>query len=319
LIDLHKKCWNKEVFKKLGLPMGIMPDILMPGEKLGAVFPEILKETSLERCRLSTTASHDTASAYFAAPVEEEKSSLIISSGTWSLVGKLVKEPIITDYSHKMRFTNEGGVGNIRFLRNVMGTWLIQELKKNWEEEDNRKFTWDEIVKMAESAKEFTAFIDPDHNSFFNPRNMESAIKNFCADTGQAIPEKRGEILRICYECLALKCKTVNNEIEKASGGSNKAVYVVGGGAKNKLLNSFISSACGLPLYAGPVEATAAGNILVQAVSLGLADSAAVCRKLVRNSFEITEYNPEDRVKWQKKHKNFLEILGKSGIVDQAR
>lgn len=314
LLDPCTKRWNKEVFERLDMPLSIMPEILMPGAALGPVFPDVLKETSLAGCELAATASHDTAAAYYAAPVADETASLIISSGTWSLVGKLVPEPVISDFSFEKNFTNEGGVGNIRFLKNVMGTWLIQELKKNWEEEDNREFSWEEIVRLAEAGDEFFSFIDPDHASFFNPRSMESAVKSFCRETGQKIPRTRETILRMCYESLALKCMLVNSDIEEASGKRNDRIYVVGGGSKNALLNSFIAEASGLPVYAGPVEATAAGNILVQARSMGLTSSDEVSRRLIRKSFEITEFKPENSRAWKQKADIFRNIIQKSRL-----
>ncbi len=310
LLDPVKKCWSKPIFDRLGIPMSIMPPVVMPGSRLGGVFSRLLEDVSLEACELTAAPSHDTASAYYAAPVDDEKSSLIISSGTWSLVGKLVPEPVINDFTFGKHFTNEGGVGNIRLLRNVMGTWILQELKKQWEHDDKCKFSWEELIQLAEGAGEFSAFIDPDHSSFFNPDNMEDAVKSFCRRTGQNVPVKRSAILRVCYESLAMKCSMVNTEIEKASGTKNTTIYVVGGGAQNTILNRFISEATGLTVYAGPVEATGAGNILLQASSMGIIASDAKRRELLRKTFDIAVYKGENSRMWKKNFPRFNQIAG---------
>ncbi len=309
LLDPRKRCWNSKVFDVLGIPLSIMPDILMPGTFLGPVYDRILDETCLKSCTLSSVASHDTASAYHAAPVDDENSSLIISSGTWSLIGKLVPDPLIDDGVFEDRFTNEGGVGNIRFLRNVMGTWLVQNLKQKWEAEDGSVFSWEKLMLMAKGGEGFSAFIDPDHDSFFNPADMESAVKTFCKRTGQKVPESRGTILRVCFESLALKYKLINEKIEKASGAKNSSVCVIGGGAKNDLFNQFISDAIGLPVKAGPVEATAIGNIMVQARALGATESLEDERALIRDSFDILEFTPRQNAVWEEQFKHFRTVV----------
>ena len=286
-----------------------MPKIVMPGTKIGLLHQEIADETGLNRCKIIATAAHDTACAYAAAPIEKERNSLIISSGTWSLVGKLIPSPLINKKVYENHFANEGGLGNIRFLKNVMGTWIIQELRRKWEEKDKKELTWDEIVRMAKKGKAFFAFIDPDDNAFYNPENMETAIKKFCQKTKQKIPRNRETILRIAYESLALKYQLTNEMIENLTGKKNKCVYIIGGGARNSLLNQLTANSTGLPVVAGPIEATAIGNILIQAKSLGLTKSMEEARKLIKNSFPLVHYKPKDILPWKKAIKEFKNVL----------
>ncbi len=309
LLDPYRKTWSKKVFKAFSLPLHLMPRIVMPGAKIGNLHREIAHEIGIKPFSLIATATHDTASAYVACPVENEEEALIISSGTWSLVGKLIPHPIINDSVYDNHFTNEGGVGNIRLLKNVMGTWIIQELRRIWNEKDGREMSWDEIVTLAKKAKPFYAFIDPDNSIFYNPRNMEEAIQKFCRATGQNVPKKREEIIRVAYEGLALKYSLVNESIEELASKKNKVVHIVGGGAKNTLLNQFTSSSTGLPVLAGPVEATAIGNIIVQAVSNGLVKSIKEGRELIRASFPLKRFNPENRGLWRDALVKFKRIL----------
>ena len=309
LLDPYKKNWSEEIFKRLGIPISIMPPVIEPGTKIGIIHRELAKDIRINQFEIIATAAHDTACAYVAAPVAEEETSLIISSGTWSLAGKLIPEPIISDAVFSNHFTNEGGIGNIRFLKNVMGTWIVQELRRKWSEEAREELLWKKIVQMAERGEKFFAFIDPDDNSFFNPDNMENAIKEFCKKTGQRIPEKRETILRMVYECLAIKYSITNDMIEEITGKKNKTVYVVGGGAKNSLLNQFTANATGLPVTAGPVEATAIGNILIQAKTLGIVKSLREGAKLVENFLPVTPYKAEDTRSWNNAVEDFKRIL----------
>ncbi len=305
LLEPFKKNWHKKVFEKLKIPLSIMPKIVMPGTKIGVLHQEIANEVGLNRFEIIATAAHDTACAYAAAPIEKEKDSLIISSGTWSLVGKLVPSPLINEKVHQNHFTNEGGVGNIRFLKNVMGTWLIQELRRKWKEEDKRELSWDEIVQMAKKGEKFFSFIDPDDTLFYNPEDMETEIRKFCKKTKQRIPQNRETILRIAYESLALKYQLTNAMIEEITGKKNRSVYIIGGGAKNSLLNQFTANSTGLPVIAGPIEATAIGNILIQAKTLGIIKSINEARKLIKDSFPLSYYKPKDTLPWRKATKEF--------------
>ncbi len=308
LLDPFKKSWCKKVFEKLKIPISIMPEVIMPGTKIGELHQEIAREVGLNRCSIIATAAHDTACAYAATPIEMENNSLIISSGTWSLVGKFIPSPLINEKVYQNHFTNEGGIGNIRFLKNVMGTWIIQELRRSWHEKDKKELTWDEIVHMAKKGEKFFSIIDPDSDSFYNPANMETAIKEFCRKTGQKIPRNKETTLRIVYESLALKYQLTNEMIEDITGERNSRVHVIGGGANNLLLNQFTAEATGLPVLAGPIEATAIGNILIQAKTLGIIKSMEEARKLVKDSFPLHSYEPTDTLSWRKPAEEFKRV-----------
>ena len=309
LLDPHTKKWSRAIFERLGIPISIMPALVEPGTKIGFLNEEFARDTGITSCEVIATAAHDTACAYVAAPVEEEENSLIISSGTWSLVGKLIPEPVINDIVFENHFTNEGGVGNIRLLKNVMGTWIVQELRRKWSEKDKKDLSWDEIVEMAKKGEKFFAFIDPDDSSFYNPDDMEAAVRKFCRDSGQRVPEGRETILRMVYESLALKYGTTNEMMRNITGEKNKIVYIVGGGAKNALLNEFTASATGLPVVAGPVEATAIGNILIQAKTLGIIESLREGTSLVNASLPVAHYEPEDTGLWKRAMEDFRKFL----------
>jgi len=213
LMDAKEKKWSTEILEKLEIPIEVMPEIVEPGTVVGELLDPLADLIGINRAKLVAVASHDTASAFAAAPVENTDEALIISSGTWSLVGKLVPEPITSEEAMAANISNEGGIGNIRFLKNCMGTWLAQELRRVWRIVDGREMDWNEITRLAESASAFRVFIDPDDQRFYNPANMEVAIAEFCTKTGQPVPEDRGVYLRAVYESLALKYRMVNKQI----------------------------------------------------------------------------------------------------------
>ncbi len=195
--------------------------------------------------RIVAVGSHDTASAYAAAPAATPAAALIISSGTWSLIGKLVRRPLTGPDAMAANMSNEGGIGNVRFLKNCMGTWLVQELRRAWRARDGREMEWEEMNRLTEQGRQFAAFIDPDDGSFYNPQNMESAIVEFCRRTGQEPPADRGTMLRAVYESLALKYSIVAEQIARVSGMPNTVIHIVGGGSRNAFLNQLTANACG--------------------------------------------------------------------------
>lgn len=310
LMDAKKKKWSPELLRKLDIPLSIMPEIVEPGAILGKLSGELAEATGLNRAALVAAASHDTASAFAAAPISNADEALIISSGTWSLVGKLVPEPITTEAAQKAGVSNEGGVGNIRLLKNCMGTWLVQELRRAWRHADGREMEWGEITAMAAAAKPFVSLIDPDNAGFYNPANMQTAIAEFCRKTDQPVPADRGAFLRAVYESLALKYRAVNEQISSVCGQSSKVVHIVGGGSKNAMLNQFTANALGLPVLAGPEEATAVGNMMVQAKGLGIIPSLLDALPLIKQAFPIKQYKPADGRTWDAAYKRFQEVLG---------
>ncbi|NQU41222.1 MAG: rhamnulokinase [Lentisphaerae bacterium] len=310
LMDAHTREWSKEILGALGIPAAILPEIVAPGASMGRFHAELAASLRLNRVPLTAVASHDTASAFAAAPVSNPDEALIISSGTWSLVGKLLPKPITSSEAMAVNISNEGGVGNIRCLKNCMGTWLVQELRRAWRVADGRDMAWPEMDRLSGAAPAFAALIDPDDLSFYNPDNMEHAIAAFCQRTGQAVPTERGSLIRTVYESLALKYRMVNEQICRVSGTSSNVVNVVGGGSKNKQLNQYTANATGLLVLAGPVEGTAVGNFMVQAVGLGIISTITAAQPVIRAAFPIKEYQPRDTAIWDKAYEQFKTLVG---------
>jgi sugar (pentulose or hexulose) kinase len=308
-MDARRREWSGELLDALGIPSAILPGIVDPGSSLGTMHAALAASLQLNRVPLTAVASHDTASAFAAAPVADPAKALIISSGTWSLVGKLIPEPITNEAAMRVNISNEGGVGNVRCLKNCMGTWLVQELRRGWQVADGRELDWSEIDAMSDASPAFAAFIDPDDPSFYNPDNMEAAIGEFCRRTGQAIPADRGSMVRTVYEGLALKYRMVNEQICKVCGTQSSVVNIVGGGSKNARLNQFTADATGLPVLAGPVEGTAVGNFMVQAVGLGIISTIEAAQPVIRAAFPIREFLPGDSAPWQRAYERFKTLV----------
>ena len=298
------------MLKALGVPARVMPEIVDPGAVVGTLSKPLAGSIGLPEAKLIAVAAHDTASAFAAAPVASPSSALIISSGTWSLVGKIIRRPITTPEAMSANLSNEGGIGNIRFLKNCMGTWLVQELRRAWRDRDGREMAWDEMNALTERGTPFAAFLDPNDASFYNPADMEEAIVAFCRKTGQEPPRDRGTLLRSVYESLALKYRAVGEQIAAVSGKPNRVVHIVGGGSRNELLNQLTANACGLKVVAGPEEATAIGNAMVQALGLGVISGMADAQQLIRAAFPIREYRPKDREAWEAAYRKFTAVAG---------
>lgn len=294
---------------KLGIPSKVMPEIVSPSARIGKLHSSIAKAVGLNSVKLIAVGSHDTASAFAAAPIDEISEALIISAGTWSLVGKLVPEPITTQEAFVANLSNEGGIDNIRLLKNCMGGWLTHELRRVWRETDGKEMEWPEIYRQAGQAKPFTAFIDPDDQSFYNPPNMEKAINDYCRRTNQKMPAGRGGVLRLVYESLALKYRLISADISKIAGQPTKVAHIVGGGSRNELLNQFTADAIGVPVAAGPVEATAVGNLMVQALGLGIIKSLHDALPIIKKAFPIKVYNPRDIRAWNKAFQQFQRFV----------
>jgi rhamnulokinase len=310
LMDCRKRRWSREILKALGVPARVMPEIVAPGDVVGTLSRPLAESTGLPEAKLIAVASHDTASAFAAAPAANPSSALIISSGTWSLVGKIIRRPITTPEAMAANISNEGGIGSIRFLKNCMGTWLVQELRRAWRDRDGREMAWDEMNTLTERGRPFAAFLEPNDASFYNPANMEEAIVAFCRKTGQEPPSDRGTMLRSVYESLALKYRVVGEQIAAASGKPNRVVHIVGGGSRNELLNQLTANACGLKVVAGPEEATAIGNAMVQALGLGVISGMGDAQELIRAAFPIHEYRPKDRAAWDAAYARFKTVAG---------
>ncbi len=302
-----KDSWEEEILEKFGIPMEIMPEVKMPGTEIGKISESIGKEFSLKDILVISPCGHDTACAVASVPAEGEDWAYI-SSGTWSLMGVELEEPIINKDSFLANFTNEGGVNKtFRFLKNIMGLWLLQGVRREWIKEGT-ELSYSEITKLAESTKPFQFFINPDDASFLNPPNMVSAIKEYCEKTNQRVPETKEDIARCILESLAFRYKEVFESLEKIMGGKIKMLHIVGGGSQNTLLSQFTANILGIPVMVGPVEATAMGNIMVQAISRGAIKDLSHGRKIIRNSFDPIIYYPKDTEIWEKKYEIYREI-----------
>lgn len=310
LMDATTRQWSSEVLDALGIPLRIMPEIVSPGSRIGALSPALASALNLNEAPIMAVASHDTASAYAAAPVANPEEALIISSGTWSLVGKLVDRPHTDDVALRQNLSNEGGIGNIRLLKNCMGGWLVQELRRVWRIADGKEMNWKEMDAMTEAAPPLVALIDPDDSVFYNPANMEEAIVDYCKRTGQSVPEDRGGLMRLVYESLALKYRLVNEQVCAASGTQTKVVHIVGGGCRNIMLNQFTADALGVPVVAGPEEATAVGNLMTQALGLGIINNLKEALPMIRAAFPIRDYQPADSSVWDQAYGRFKALCG---------
>ncbi|UCE22820.1 MAG: rhamnulokinase, partial [Candidatus Aminicenantes bacterium] len=297
LLNARKRDWEPGVFEKLGLPLHIMAPIIQPGTSVGQILPEISQETDIAPVDVIAPACHDTASAVAAVPAQTANWAYL-SSGTWSLLGIEVDEPIINEQSLKNNFTNEGGVdGKIRFLRNTMGLWLLQRCLKDWEKK-GESHDYDELAALALGSQEFRSIVDPDDRMFLNPPDMPDAITEFCRRTRQPVPEKKGEFVRCIYESLALKYRFLIDKINAMCPDPVEVLHVVGGGSRNELLNQFSADATGLRVVAGPAEATAVGNIIIQAIAKNIVSGIEEGRKVVSRSFPLKTYEPKNKNKW---------------------
>ena len=300
-----KKDWSIKIMNKLGLKREIFGEIIMPGTKIGKLLPVIAREIGADsEVAVVAPACHDTGSAVAAIPVEDDISYAYISSGTWSLLGIETPEPIINEMSFKYNFTNEGSAdGDYRFLKNVTGFWIIQECKKFWDEKV-KSYSYDELTEMALKYGPANFKIDPDNLRFLKPGliddNMPDRIKAYCGETGQKVPETPAEIVRGVIESLADKYTETIKMIEEITNRTINEIYIIGGGCRNGLLCQLVANATGLSVFAGPVEATAIGNLMIQAKSMGQIKSIAEGRKIIRRSFDIKKYLPENKDKISK-------------------
>lgn len=310
LFDPYKKDWDRELIKKLGLPEHIFADIIKPGEVYGMLSDEICEELGCEKVPVVAACGHDTASAVVATPSTTDD-FVYISCGTWSLFGIESKDPILTAQAAELNFTNEGGYdGTIRFLKNIMGLWLIQESRRQWKREGD-DVGFDQLEKEALGAEPFKCFIDVDDPAFETAGNLPKRVVEFCKRTGQYVPQNRGEIMRCIYQSLAMKYKHTFNKLAEMSNKEYHRINILGGGIKDKLLCQMASDACNVQVLAGPSEATVMGNVAVVLAALGELDGLSDIRSAVSNSTKLKEYTPKDSESWEKAYDDFVKILNK--------
>ena len=307
--DPRQGDWARPLLEKMGIPTYIFPEIVPPGTILGQLLPAVAEEVGVNNLPVIAPACHDTGCAVAAVPAEGAD-FVYISSGTWSLMGAELPEPVINEQSLAFDFTNEGGVGGtFRFLKNIAGLWLVQECRRTWARQ-GEEFSYDELTQMAAQATPLQSVVDPDHSDFLKPGDMPARIRTFCQMTDQPVPQSKGAVVRCALESLALKYRWVLERLEKILGRRLEPIHIVGGGTQNRLLNQFAADATGRRVVTGPIEATAAGNVIVQMMALGHIGSLEEGRRIVRNSFDVVSYEPTAGAEWDEAYGRFLTMMG---------
>jgi rhamnulokinase len=305
----HTRTWNTPLLTRLGLPTHFLSQPVPPGTFAGKLLPSISMEASLPELPVIAVAEHDTASAVVAVPADQTDFAYL-SSGTWSLLGTELSAPLINEQALELNITNEGGInGTTRLLKNVTGLWLIQECRRAWRNE-GQTFTYADENLLTTQAEPFRSFIHPDHEMFLNPPHMPKQIQIYCRETGQPVPETTGALLRCILDSLALRYRFVLQRIERLTGKHFTGLHIVGGGTQNELLCQATANALGRPAWAGPQEATAIGNLLVQFIALDAIPNLAHARQIVRRSFPITTYEPQDSEVWEQAYHKFCQVTG---------
>ena len=299
--------WSETLLSAFNLPARLLPPLADSGTVLGPLQPEIAAETGLRAVQVIATCSHDTGAAVAAVP-EDGDDWAFLSSGTWSLLGAELPAPLINPEVQRANFTNEIGYGGtVRFLKNIAGLWLVQECRRAWQAE-GENYSYDALIQMAEAAPPRQSLLDPADPRFLSPGEMPAKVRAFCRATGQPAPDTPGEIVRCALESLALSYRAALTQIEALTGRTVTRLHIVGGGSRNALLNQLAADATGRTVLAGPVEATAAGNVLLQAVALGHLDGLAALRRTVRDSFPIQSYMPGRADAWQDAFARFQQL-----------
>ncbi|MDO5553901.1 MAG: rhamnulokinase family protein [Planctomycetia bacterium] len=313
--------WARPLLTELGIPERLFHPVSMPGSVLGDVRTSVRNVTGLPSgVRVVLPGTHDTASAVMAVPTDRPVGSTdwaYVSLGTWALMGIESPRPIVNDTVAGFNFTNEGGVGGtMRILKNICGLWLIQECRRVWNLQGRKNSSggpldWEDLNQMTAAAKPLQFFIDPDAREFLGPTDMPAAIRAFAKKTNQPVPENEGGVLRGAIDSIAMKFRHALEMCESISGDKVKTLHIVGGGIRNQLLCQAAANATGCRVVTGPVEATAIGNVMMQAVASGEVANIEEARRVVRDSFEVVEYEPQDQQKWSDAWPRFLEILGR--------
>ncbi|MBR3594481.1 MAG: rhamnulokinase [Clostridia bacterium] len=308
ILDAKSKKIDAGMLERLGIKSDIFPEMIFPGEAYGNLLPEICEELHCESVPVIAVPTHDTASAVYAVPTKE-KDYAYISCGTWSLFGTVVDEPILSEESRKIGFTNEGAHdGKIRYLRNIMGLWLIQQSRGEWKRQ-GLNVSFDEMENSARAAEPFKCFVNPDAVDFVAPGNMPKRVTEFCKRTGQFVPETMGEVLRCIYQSLAMKYRLAIEEMQSITGKKYECIYMIGGGIKDKLLCQLTADACGIKVMAGPVEATVTGNIVTLFGAFGLIENETEAKDIIINSTDVKTFMPENTEEWAANAENYKKIL----------
>lgn len=302
--------WSFDLLRKLELPTSMFPEVVAPGTKLGRLRESISQRTNLSRVEIVTPATHDTGAAVAAIPTQHTGTGkwAYISSGTWSLMGLELPQAVLTPRALELNVTNEGGIdGTYRLLKNIMGLWLVQECRRSFER-SGHGLDYASMTHLASNAAPFRSLVDPDDAAFLAPADMPTALKTWCENTGQAVPDSQGSLIRMCLESLALKYRTVLGWLEELSGERVEVIHIVGGGSQSELLNQFTANATGRHVLTGPVEATALGNVLLQARTAGELSTLHDIRKIVGASFPLKHYEPRDTEAWDRAYERFQNL-----------
>ena len=307
LYDTRAGIWLDEVFGIFDLPRSIMPALLDPGVIVGELFTSVAESTGLKQALVVTPCSHDTGSAVSAVPGEGDDWAFV-SCGTWSVVGCLTKEMVTAPAALANNFCNELAYGSLFLVRNIMGLWLLQQVRAVWQKQ-GRTFSYQELVELATDAPDSDTIIVPDDPRFLAPADMVESVKAFCRKTGQLAPEGPGPITKCILVSLALCFRQALDQLSEIMGQRFRTLHIVGGGSLNTLLCQYTANAAGIPVVAGPVEATVMGNILVQAVSRGYLKSAQDIREVVRRSSHVVDYEPQQHALWEDGYAKYLRLV----------
>jgi rhamnulokinase len=307
ILNPRTKKFEAELLEKAGVSPSILGEIVMPGHLIGTLRDDLAEESELGKINVVAVAGHDTGAAVAAVPASNENFAYL-SSGTWSLMGIEVKDAIINEETSKYNFTNEGGVeGTTRFLKNITGMWILEQCMKEWKKE-GITYAYEKIVQMADTVEPFQSLIDTDHTSFACPGCMTKAIQDYCAASGQKVPQTHPEFVRCIFESLSLKYRYILDLLIGLAPFPIEKLHVIGGGSKNPLLNQWTANSIGIPVAAGPSEATAIGNIMLQAKAAGCVDSLLEMRQIIAESVHIDEFSPENSEVWAEAYKKFLAV-----------
>lgn len=308
LFDPKAQAWNDELMGRLGIPAHLFLEPIHPGTFIGPLSPSVSEELNVPPIRAVAVGTHDTESAIAAVPAGDQPFAYLVC-GTWSLLGTEMDGPLLSPEAMELEFSNEGGVGGTyQLLKNIMGLWLLQECKREWDELGN-EIGFADLVKLAEQAEPFRSLIQPDDARFYAPGGMVERIRQYCRETGQPVPQSEGEIARCILESLALRYRQALEQAERLTDNRFGGLHMVGGGIQNRLLCQFTANALGRAVWAGPIEASAIGNMLLQLVALGRCADLREARKLVAASFPIDTYEPGgDAVKWGAAYERFLQL-----------
>lgn len=310
ILNPMTKQFEASLLEAAGVSPSIMRPLVMPGTLVGELTDALAKETGIGKIPVIAVAGHDTASAVAAVPALDCEFAYL-SSGTWSLMGIETEEPIVTEESFRNNFTNEGGLeGTTRFLKNITGMWLLEQCRKEWSKA-GRDYAYPAIVRMAEQAVPFRSLVNPDDPRFANPASMTEAIASYCRESGQEVPEKDAEFIRCIFESLAFRYKEVLGILMNMAPFPIRCLHVIGGGSMNNLLNQFTANVINMPVIAGPSEATAIGNCMVQAKAAGLVADRWEMRRLISTFISPTVFRPEDNGEWEEAYKKYQLITSK--------